>query len=210
MMLVSFSISPTAFALYVSDTFKADIRTGPSLQHRIISYLQSGTYVETSETSEDEKWVKVSANGVEGWTLSQYLQPTRTANLLLNDANGKIDRLNNSIQTKKDALQSLQRSHDDLVAQNESLQTQLNTLQSNHDQVLFASKNAVETMEKLRALEKEYETLKLQNGQLITENEASKNDKRVEGIRWGIIAVLVGVLLATILPKLTPSKKSSW
>ena len=62
---------------YVIDVIRVDLRTGPSMDHRIIDFLKSGTAMKIIKTGPDSKWtqVKLTRNGKDkqGWIQSQYL-----------------------------------------------------------------------------------------------------------------------------------------
>ena len=61
---------------YVTDSFRISLRTGPSLENKILKFLPSGEPVEVLDTQEG--WDQIEAlnpehEGVKGWVLSRYL-----------------------------------------------------------------------------------------------------------------------------------------
>ncbi len=64
--------------MFVTDKLKINIRSGPSLEHRILSMVSSGEQVEVVESNEG--WSKVvTADGAEGWTQSRMLVKEKPA-----------------------------------------------------------------------------------------------------------------------------------
>ena len=62
---------------YVTDSFRISLRRGPSIENKILKFLDSGSPVEVIETSE-EGWSLVQSlapgdEEVQGWVLSRYL-----------------------------------------------------------------------------------------------------------------------------------------
>ncbi|MBW1942038.1 MAG: TIGR04211 family SH3 domain-containing protein [Deltaproteobacteria bacterium] len=61
---------------YVTDSFRISLRTGPSLENKILKFLPSGEPVEVLDTQEG--WDQIEAlnpeqEGLKGWVLSRYL-----------------------------------------------------------------------------------------------------------------------------------------
>lgn len=68
--------------MYVTDKLKINIRSGPSLEHRILAMVTSNDKVEVLES--DEGWSKVvTADGTEGWTQSRMLVKEKPAALMV-------------------------------------------------------------------------------------------------------------------------------
>jgi len=60
---------------YVTDVFKITLRTGPSVQNKIVTMLGSGQPLEVLETKDDWSRVRLlnRENETEGWVMSRYL-----------------------------------------------------------------------------------------------------------------------------------------
>lgn len=70
-------ISPINSGKYVTvngTTYQVNIRNNPSAtSSNIIGVLTQGQYSEVIDYSSDGKWMKISVNGVQGWSSSSYL-----------------------------------------------------------------------------------------------------------------------------------------
>jgi len=72
MCLILFSTPVLAESLYVSDTMKIMMRTGPGNDRKIISMLGIGKKVEVLEPGDEWTLVRLD-NGKEGWVISRFL-----------------------------------------------------------------------------------------------------------------------------------------
>ncbi len=81
-VLTCFSANGLAESMYVTDTLKLTLRSGPSTEHKILSVVESGQQVEMLEPGEDWSLVRM-ANGKEGHVLTRYLVPEPTYNVRL-------------------------------------------------------------------------------------------------------------------------------
>src|SRR5690606_4033082 len=59
---------------YVSDNIPVMLRTGPSLEYRIIRRLSAGARVEVLREENDFTQVRVASDGTEGWLETHFLQ----------------------------------------------------------------------------------------------------------------------------------------
>ena len=82
LLLCLFSASVYGETMYVSDILKLTLRTGPSIENKIISVIESGQMMEVIEFGNEWSQVQLS-NGKEGWVLSRYLTTNETNNIKL-------------------------------------------------------------------------------------------------------------------------------
>ena len=196
---------------YISDTLlvavRAEARNDAAIVHR---GLPSGTAVLSYASVESGDWVEIETrNGIRGWVRSQYLQSEPPASLLIGDLRIELektraerDRLVNQLnETSSDANMA-----DDAI---EDLTAQLESARNEVVEIKRVSSAAME--------------LDLMNQQLVAELESERSGAdllRLENVRLreriannqildGALAVLLGVILAVITPRLWPSKKQS-
>ena len=86
--LTCFSATGFAETMYVTDSLKLTLRSGPSTEHKILSVIESGQQVEMLEPGEDWSLVR-NANGKEGYVLTRYLMPEPTHNIRLEKLQAK-------------------------------------------------------------------------------------------------------------------------
>ena len=194
---------------YVSDRVLVPVRSGAGSDFRIVnSGLPSGTALMVFGESEDGKWAEVETRaGTRGWMPSQFLQAEPPASLLMNELKLEVEQL----RSERDRVVSQlnQRSS----AADEADETIL-TLRSE----LEATTNELTEVKRVSAAALDLDAL---NQQLVAEVESERSDAdllRLENVRLreriannqildGALAVLLGVILAVVTPRLWPSKK---
>lgn len=78
--------------MYVSDVLKLTLRTGPSIENKIISVIDSGQMMEVIKFGDEWSQVQLP-NGKEGWVLSRYLTTNETHNIKLERLEAKHKNL---------------------------------------------------------------------------------------------------------------------
>jgi SH3 domain protein len=87
-----FSASVYGETMYVSDILKLTLRTGPSIENKIISVIESGQMMEVIKFGDEWSQVQLP-NGKEGWVLSRYLTTNETNNIKLERLEAKHKNL---------------------------------------------------------------------------------------------------------------------
>jgi SH3 domain protein len=87
-----FSASVYGETMYVADILKLTLRTGPSIENKIISVIESGQMMEVIKFGDEWSQVQLP-NGKEGWVLSRYLTTNETHNIKLERLEAKHKNL---------------------------------------------------------------------------------------------------------------------
>jgi SH3 domain protein len=82
LLLCLFSASVYGETMYVSDILKLTLRTGPSIENKIIAVIESGQMMEVIQFGDEWSQVRLPS-GKEGWVLSRYLTTDETNNIKL-------------------------------------------------------------------------------------------------------------------------------
>ncbi len=129
--------------MYVSDILKLTLRTGPSIENKILAVIDSGQMMEVVEFGDE--WSRVQLpNGKEGWVLSRYLTPNETNNI---------------------KLQRLETKHKNLMVQASELLEENNRLQAENKKLSTEFEANQEQLVKART---DYETLKADASEFLT------------------------------------------
>jgi len=194
--------------VYVSDeTVEINVRTGPSLQNKIIALLKVGDPLELIEVNAGWAHVKLD-DGRAGWTLNKYLMgrlPWRMKAVLLEKANqklkislAKLKQENEGLLKEKNNLTaSLQKITDELKKVKESYET----LKSGASTFLELKKSYDELTEKSKVIQNELNALRQQNSKLRTS----------QNIRWflsGAAVLVFGWLVGLQMGKAKKWRKS--
>lgn len=172
-----FIFSPIVKAekMYISDIIKITLRTGPGIDHKIITMVSSGQEVEV--LIPNEKWTNVrTIDGKEGWVLNRFLTPKKPSSLLL-------ERLEKKHKKLTDYSESL-------LKENKKLKDEYKRLNSG----LSSSKTA------LKKLSESYEALKRESSGFIklktnyqkTMSRLSEQTKKADKFEEELIQLQIG------------------
>ena len=194
---------------YISDMVLVPVRSGAGSDYRIVNRgLPSGTALLVYGQSDDGEWTEIETRGgTRGWIPTQYLQQEPPAGLLINDMRLELEQ----VRGERDRVVSqLNQSSSEVNEADEtivSLNTRLESTEAELTEVKRVSAAALD--------------LDLMNQQLVAELESERSDAdllRLENVRLreriannqimdGALAVLLGVILAIVAPRLWPKKK---
>jgi len=194
---------------YISDMVLVPVRSGAGANYRIVNRgLPSGTALLVLGQSEDGEWAEIETRGgTRGWIPTQYLQKDPPAGLLINDLRLELEQ----VRGERDRVVSqLNQSSSEASEADEAiieLQSTLDSTQAELTEVKRVSAAALD--------------LDLLNQQLVAELESERSDAdllRLENVRLreriannqildGALAVLLGVILAVVAPRLWPRRK---
>ena len=194
---------------YISDMVLVPVRSGAGSDYRIVNRgLPSGTALLIYGQSDDGEGTEVETRGgTRGWIPTQYLQEEPPAGLLINDMRLGLEQ----VRGERDRVVSqLNQSSSEVNEADEtivSLNTRLESTEAELTEVKRVSAAALD--------------LDLMNQQLVADLESERSDAdllRLENVRLreriannqimdGALAVLLGVILAVVAPRLWPKKK---
>ena len=194
---------------YVSDRVLVPVRSGAGSDFRIVnSGLPSGTALMVFGESEDGKWAEIETRaGTRGWMPSQFLQAEPPASLLMNELKLEVEQL----RSERDRVVSQ-------LNQRSSAADEADDTISKLKSELDATANELTEVKRVSAAALDLDAL---NQQLVAEIESERSDAdllRLENVRLreriannqildGALAVLLGVILAVVTPRLWPNKR---
>jgi SH3 domain protein len=197
---------------YIRDTLYVPLRSGQTTQHRIVHKgLVSGTRVNVESLSEDGTYSQVVTDqGLEGWIQTQYLSDSPAGKDLYEQAAKTITQLKASNATANQQLKQLQ-------TDNKTLKAELDALTSNKDQlsdeltnIKSISANAIKLNSDNQVLLESNERLKNKVDILTTDNKRLQDEMSNDSFINGALAVLIGVFITLIVPRLWPKKRTEW
>ena len=210
-VLSVFSALAFAETNYISDELYVPLRTGPTAKHRILHRgLKSGLALERLGQSEEGDWVLVKTpGGLEGWVQAQYIQSTPTSAILLAETRNALKSATEKLSAVEKTLkeESLQRKK----AQNTLDKTEKDKQQATMElhRISSISSGAIELDKKYQRLLEEHQLLQTENDTLNAENSRLKDDRRFSFMFYGAALVILGMILAIILPRLQFKRRNS-
>ncbi|HEY9199888.1 MAG TPA: TIGR04211 family SH3 domain-containing protein [Gammaproteobacteria bacterium] len=209
--LLGITLTARAETRYVTDELEIDLRSGTSLQHRILRMVPSGTELEILEQDAATGYTRVRApSGAEGWILTRYLSTSPPARVRLADTEKKLAEL--EIQSRQ-RMAKLSQSDQEFLKTMEELarvkdenmkfSKQLADIQRTASSALAIDAENKDLKNRLMQMEREQETLRQENVAL--------HDRT--GRDWFMIGagvLILGIILGLILPRIRVRKRSSW
>lgn len=194
---------------YVSDMVLVPVRSGAGSDFRIVNRgVPSGTALLVYGQSDDGEWTEVETRGgTRGWIPTQYLQQESPAGLLINDMRLELEQ----VRGERDRVVSqLNQSSSEVNEADETIVELTTRLESSEAELTEVKRVSAAALD-----------LDLMNQQLVAELESERSDAdllRLENVRLreriannqimdGAFAVLLGVILAVVAPRLWPKKK---
>ena len=194
---------------YISDMLLVPVRSGAGSEFRIVNRgLPSGTALLVYDQSDDGEWIEIETRGgTRGWIPTQFLQKEPPAGLLINDMKLELER----VRSERDRVVSqLNQSSSEVDEADETIVSLTTRLESTEAELTEVKRVSAATLD-----------LDLMNQQLVAQLESERSDAdllRLENVRLreriannqimdGALAVLLGVILAVVAPRLWPKKK---
>lgn len=211
LLLTFLAADVNAASRWVSDTLYISLRSAKGNDASIISSgIKTGTELTLLEEDPQTGWSRVqTASGEEGWVRSQFLLSEPTSNLRFQDNLSQM-------QTLRDDRAELQKTVDALQAENSMLKEELQRdpnqaavvstdgISRNEPSMLDLNKRHQELMKQHQLLQTEVDVLKAENSRLAADN-------RNTFFLYGAGAVLLGVIIALLVPLLRRRKRySEW
>ena len=199
---------------YVSDKQYIPLRSGPGSEYRITHRgIPSGTRMTVARLSGDGVFAEITtAKGTSGWIRTQYLMSQPPAQNKLDAAVKKAADLQEKNTALANEASALKTERVDVLNQIQSTDGQLDEVSRELTQLKHISGNAVQLDTDNRRLIVETETLKSELEMHRAENQRLQDRLSSEAFMNGALAVLLGVIIALVVPRLWPKRRrdSSW
>ena len=199
---------------YISDKQYIPVRRGAGNEFRIVHRgLPTGTRLTVSALSDDGEWAEISTDGgTSGWIRAQYLMATVPAQTQLDAVMKKAQEAGGLTEALQQDLESLQTERDEFMATLQGKELQLETLTDELTQLKQISGKALQLDADNRRLVVDSEQLRSELDMLEAENQRLHDKVDSEDFLNGALAVLLGVIITLVAPRLWPKrrKSSSW
>ncbi len=199
---------------YISDKQYIPVRRGAGNEFRIIHRgLPTGTRLTVSNISENGEWAEITTDsGTTGWIRAQYLMKTAPAQQRLNDVMRKAEQAGGLTEALQQELSNLKTEREELTETLDDRELQLASITDELTQLKQISGKALQLDADNRRLVVDSEQLRSQLDMLEAENQRLHDKVDSEDFLNGALAVLLGVIITLVVPRLWPKrrKSSSW
>ncbi|GEM_PF-3000804 len=193
---------------YVSDQLRIEVREGPGMDYPVQTTLVTGARFSVLEDSAD--WLRVRWPEGEGWVRSQYTVAQPVARLRLSEAEARAVAAEERAEALEAELAPLQDTLTTAEATRDELETALLEQTAAYEALQALAGDAVQTYEALQTLKQRSGELEAVQRKLLEENAALEANHEVEGLKWGGLIGLGGVLLGFFLGRAGRRQSSSW
>ena len=212
--LFSSAIASAQDVRYVSDKQLIPVRSGAGNDYRIVNAgLPSGTRLTVKKTSKNGLWAQISTErGTNGWMRTQYLTKDKPAQNKLDEAIRRADQATQQQTALAEQVESLKLERVELLNTITNADTQLGGVSDELTQLKKISGNAEQLDIDNRRLLQDTEALRSEVETLESENQRLMDKLESEDFLNGALAVLLGVIITLVVPRLWPKrrKSSSW
>lgn len=199
---------------YVSDKQFIPLRSGAGSDYRIIHRgIPSGTRLTIARTSGDGEWAEITTDkGTTGWIRTQYLMQDLPAQNRVDAAEKRAAEAVAKSAALSEELAALRAQSTELEGQLNSSGSELGSVTEELAQLKQISGNAIQLDIDNRRLVEESENLRSDVEMLESENRRLQDKLESEDFLNGALAVLLGVIITLVVPRLWPKrrKSSSW
>ena len=198
---------------YVSDDVFIVLHAGPGSNYRWLGRLIPGTELVEEHRSTDGNWAKVrTRRGTVGWVQAEYLASEPPAQARLPAVVRQLEDAQRDGADLRRNLAAAQAERDALRAQLDESSAALQRVSEELAQLRQVSGSAVETAEDNRRLVEETTALRMNLNTLRADNQRLQDRLRSSAFIDGALAVLLGVIIAVVVPRLWPKRRasSSW
>ncbi len=197
---------------YVTDSFQITLRTGPSIENKIITMLRSGQPLELIDTNEDWSKVRVLKNGddeTEGWVMTRYLISRQPWEYQANSLRLENDQLKGKFtRIEKEWRETGSREKDTLKGLQEKTK-EFNELLRKYEELKKGSADYIKLKEEHEAVKKNLMTSKRNVDRLAKENESLRSSQRNRWFGMGALVLLCGLMIGLAMGKYQKKQKSS-
>jgi SH3 domain protein len=199
---------------YISDKQYVPLRSGAGNQYRVVHQgIPSGTRLTVARTSDDGVWSEITTDGgSSGWVRSQYLMSEVPAQLKLAKITEDAEKTSAKSADLSSELELVTTEQVALVEKLVIADTEFEAVLQELTQLKQISGKAVQLDTDNRRLVEQMENLRSEADMLTAENYRLQEKLESEDFLNGALAVLLGVIIALVAPRLVPKrrKSSSW
>lgn len=211
LVLVFASSLVKAQTRYVTDDFEVMLRTGPSIQNKIIRPLRSGTQVQVLREDSGNGHSQVqTSDGEIGYMLRRFISTQPSARSRLNRLEAQLTALRSDPKALQSILANAQEENQELIQQNIQLTEQVSANETELASIKEISGDVIQLVADNEKLESEVQELLLQIDDIRIQNETLKDNRETMRNLISAGLVMVGLFLGWILSISGRRNRGSW
>ncbi len=194
-----------------TEGIKVMMRTGTSLNNKILKELGSGDVVTVIEENLASDWSQVEVeDGTRGYVLSRFLSEVPVARQQLNELQTRYAEQEELIARQGEEIDQLQSSLAQERSDNDALKTTLRSSEQELSDVRGAAENTLAILEQNKQLRTTLNELQLERNSLTEENLELKDSTRLDWFVRGGAVSLIAFVIGILVTRIRWRKRDSW
>jgi SH3 domain protein len=195
-----------AETVYVNDSHEIAMRSGPSVQNRVIRMLPPGSALELLGNKNDWSRIRLpegSGNVREGWVLSRFLSAVSPEAL-------QQKGLTEENATLKEMIETLEREKAESTKLQKELQEKIAKLESSYETLKTGSTNYLKFKEEYDATRAALAAAQTNYQNLLQENENLRLSQKIKWFAAGAVVLVSGWALGLVTGRLQRKRRSTY
>ncbi len=194
-----------------TEGIKVMMRTGTSLNNKILKELGSGDVVTVIEENLALDWSQVEVeDGTRGYVLSRFLSEVPVARQQLSELQARYAEQQETIGQQGEQIEQLQDSLNRERSDNDALKTTLRASEQELSDVRGAAENTLAILEQNKTLQTTLNELQLERNRLTEENLELKDSTRLDWFVRGGAVSLIAFVIGILVTRIRWRKRDSW
>jgi len=196
--------------LYVSDEVFIVLHAGPGTNYRWIAKLNPGEKLTPGAVSDDGEWTEVTTtNGSSGWVRNEFLSADKPAQVRLPELERRLSALEQRNAELVAELRATSQAREESTELANATRVELEATAEELAALKKTSSRAIQLDTDNRRLVETVETLRSEVDMLKADNQRLSEKLRSGAFLDGALAVLLGVGITLVVPRLWPRRRSS-
>jgi SH3 domain protein len=196
---------------YVTDSLRITLRTGPSVDNKVIGMLESGEVVEVLNTQDDWSFIRLSQQDEEekeGWVLSRYLMRREPWVVQAETLREENTRLRERTAILESRLGEAVRKEQALSKEGEQKAKDLQEIKEEYQALKEGAKGYLRLQAIHKATQSELETARNEVRRLTDENERLRSSQMNRWFATGALVLLCGLLIGFMVGRQQRRRRS--
>ena len=209
-MVIQSSWATTA---YISDSFEITLRTGPSIENKIIAMPSSGQPLEVLDAQGDWTHVrmhKADGDTVEGWVLTRYLSTRLPWKVQAEALSAENASLREKLAYAEKGLKEATAGEQDLAAELKERTEALENLRAEYDSLRRRAADYLKLEAAYEANRSKLETGEADVQRLTEEIKQLRSSKRNRWFLTGALVLLSGLIIGLVIGRQQRRRRSSY
>jgi len=197
-----------AQTVYVKDEFEITMRSGASIEHKIIAMLPTGTKLQVVEEKGD--WILVkSPTDQEGWILKRYASVETPKKIVIEQLQKKYQEGSNHLGIETEKALKLEKENKDLRSALTSNQREFEKVTNDYTGLMNESKDFLKLKEEHASSLSNLRKARAELMQLTKENEELRSSTNITWLLSGAAVVIVSWLIGFVMAKISRRGRSN-